>query len=221
MRLLLIRHAQTPANVSGIISTVRPGPGLTPLGHEQAAALPAALTGDSISAIYVSPLVRTSLTAAPLAETLGLASIEVEGLEEIEAGDLEDLGDHRSVMTYFQTVIAWVEGEPERAMPGGPDGTAFFDRFDRAVAQIAEEVHPDATVAVVSHGASIRAWVAARATNLGDDFAEMTILDNTSVVILVGSPADGWIVESWAGTPLGGADLADPTAPDPTGHPEN
>lgn len=217
MRLLLIRHAQTPANVQGVLETARPGPGLAPLGREQAAAVPDAVAGERIAAIYVSPLVRTTLTATPLAEHLGLPTIEREGFEEIEAGSLEGRSDRASVHAYLETVFAWLSGDPGRAMPGGPDGTAFFARFDGALARVAAEHPADATVAVFSHGAAIRVWVAARGRNLGPDFAGATMLDNTGIVVLTGSPADGWIVETWAGTPVGGDELADPAAADPTG----
>ncbi|MFI5427738.1 histidine phosphatase family protein [Aeromicrobium sp. UC242_57] len=39
MRLILIRHGQTPANVDGVLESTVPGPGLTELGLEQAAEL--------------------------------------------------------------------------------------------------------------------------------------------------------------------------------------
>jgi probable phosphoglycerate mutase len=68
VRLLLIRHGQTPHNVTGALDTAFPGAGLTALGEAQARALPTALSGETISAIYASPLVRTQLTATPLAE---------------------------------------------------------------------------------------------------------------------------------------------------------
>lgn len=45
MRLLLIRHGQTPSNLKHLLDTAAPGPGLTPLGQDQAAALPQALAG--------------------------------------------------------------------------------------------------------------------------------------------------------------------------------
>ena len=77
MRLLLIRHGQTPANVRGLLATARPGPGLTKLGRRQAGSLAEsmladAVAGEQIAAIYVSPLTRTAQTAAPLAASLGL-----------------------------------------------------------------------------------------------------------------------------------------------------
>ncbi|MCU1481312.1 MAG: histidine phosphatase family protein, partial [Subtercola sp.] len=36
-------------------------------------------------------------------------------------------------------------------------------------------------------------------------------------VMLEGSPDAGWVTTEWAGEPLGGAQLEDATAPDPTG----
>ena len=72
MRLLIIRHAQTPANVRGELDTAHPGPGLTQLGTLQAGRIPAALAHEPIEAIFVSTLVRTRLTAHPLAGSLGL-----------------------------------------------------------------------------------------------------------------------------------------------------
>lgn len=216
MRLLLIRHGQTPANVRGELATARPGPGLTALGDEQAAAIPGALAAERIAAIYVSPLTRTSATAAPLARVLGLEPVVREGLEEIEAGDLEDRNDLPSVMRYVKPAFGWAAGELDERIPGSIDGHEFFARFDAAIARIAAD-HPDDTVAVVSHGAAIRVWTASRAANLTADSHHIRHLDNTGVVVLNGSPADGWTVETWAGEPIGGDDLADPTAPDPTG----
>lgn len=72
MRLLLIRHGQTPSNLKHLLDTAEPGPGLTSLGQKQAAALPDALASERIDALYASTLVRTQLTAAPLAAATGL-----------------------------------------------------------------------------------------------------------------------------------------------------
>jgi broad specificity phosphatase PhoE len=218
MRLLLIRHGQTPANVRGEIATARPGPGLTKLGRRQAASIVDAVAGEQIAAVYVSPLTRTAETAAPLAASIGLEPQVLEGLEEIEAGELEDRRDMPSVMVYVRTVFGWAAGDLDVRMPGAIDGNEFFARFDGAIATIAGR-HPDATVAIVSHGAAIRVWSGARARNLGAEFVNSTHLDNTGVVVLNGSPLDGWMAETWAGEPVGGLELADHTAADPLGDP--
>jgi broad specificity phosphatase PhoE len=113
-------------------------------------------------------------------------------------------------------VFGWAAGDLDVAMPGAGDGNAFFARFDAAIETIAER-HPDATVAVVSHGAAIRVWAGARAANLDAHYGAHQQLDNTGVVVLSGSPADGWRAETWAGEPIGGPELVDHDAADPTG----
>jgi broad specificity phosphatase PhoE len=217
MRILFVRHGQTPANVRGILDTAAPGPGLTELGTRQAEAIVEALGHESIAAIYVSTLVRTHETAAPLAAALGLTPVELAGTHEIEAGDLEDRSDHDAVRTYMTTVFSWGSGDPAPVMPGGPDGHAFFARFDGAIEQVVAGHPADATVVVVSHGAAIRVWTGARVQNLGDGFTADNHLDNTGIVVVDGSPDAGWTALSWGGTPVGGERFVDPTADDPTG----
>jgi broad specificity phosphatase PhoE len=222
MRLLLIRHGQTPANVLGALDTAAPGPGLTELGRAQAAAIPDALASERIDAIYVSRLVRTRQTAAPLARVRDeMHRVVLPGLHEIGAGKLEGRRDKRSIKKYLETVWAWGSGSLDARMPGGDDGHEFFGRFDADIARIASDHDADhdadATVAVFSHGAAIRVWSAARAGNISPEFPGRTHLDNTGVVILRGSPGAGWTMESFAGEPIGGSSLGDASAHDVTG----
>lgn len=206
MRLLLIRHGQTPGNVLGQLDTAHPGPGLTDLGLQQAATLTESLRAEPIAALYASTLVRTQLTAGPLA---GERKLDVEvrsGLHEIEAGELELRSDRDSVRRYLETVYAWGLGDLGVAMPGGPDGHAFFGRFDEEIAAIAASGAPVA--AAVSHGAAIRVWVASRARNIAPSFAAENALDNTGIVVLEGSPTEGWTLTSWAGRAVGETPLS-------------
>lgn len=198
MRLLLVRHAQTPSNVAFLLDTATPGPGLTALGEQQAAALPEALADENIEALYASTLIRTQLTAAPLAAARGLDVIVRDGIREISAGDLEMLDGHSEAgRLYMETIFAWSAGDTALRMPGGESGAEALARYD---AVVAEAVRGGAgTVALVSHGAAIRMWTAARAHNVEVGFAAARPLDNTGVVILEGSPDDGWKALSWAG----------------------
>lgn len=215
MRLLLIRHGQTPANVRGVLDTAIPGPRLTPLGERQAAEIPEALSNEPIERIAVSSMIRTRLTAEPLASTRGLEIDEYRGLHEIEAGDLEHRSDEASVRLYLTTVFAWAEGRLDERMPGGTDGHDFFTRYDDDIATIAEGC--TGTAVVFSHGAAIRVWAGGMASNVDASFAEKNPLDNTGIVELDGSPDDGWVLNSWAGAPLGGPEVTDVAAEDPTG----
>lgn len=215
MRLHLIRHGQTPANVLGLIDTDRPGPGLTELGHAQAARIPSALADTPVEALYASTLVRTQLTATPLAEHRSLDLTVLDGVHEVEAGELEGRSDRDAVIAYLKTTFAWGSGELDVRMPGGPSGRDFFGRFD---ADIESVLSTDAAAAaIVSHGAAIRVWVARHARNVGPRFAAEHSLENTGVVVLAGSFRDGWTLVEWAGEPVGGAAVTDESAPDPTG----
>lgn len=214
MRLLLIRHGQTPANVRGELDTGHPGPGLTGIGQAQAAAIPAALAHESIDAVFASTLVRTQLTAAPLAASLGVDVRVLPGIHEIEAGDLEMATDHDSYRVYLGTAYSWGSGDRSPVMPGATDGHAFFDRFDTSMAQVLSS--GASTAVVVSHGAAMRVWVAGVARGFRAQDAADHDLDNTALIVLEHDD-DGWRLESWNGAPLGGRALADDTAEDPTG----
>ncbi|MFD4601688.1 histidine phosphatase family protein [Streptomyces sp. NPDC058464] len=198
MRLLLIRHGQTPTNVDFLLDTAVPGPGLTALGERQAAALPGALADEDIEALYVSTLTRTQLTAAPLAAARGLDPLVRDGIREVSAGDLELLPGHSERgEEYMRTVFAWAAGNTALRMPGGETGDEALGRYDAVIAEAAAS--GAGTVAMVSHGAVIRLWTAARADNVDVPYAASRPLDNTGVVILEGSPADGWKALSWQG----------------------
>jgi broad specificity phosphatase PhoE len=214
MRLILIRHGQTSSNVAGVLDTRIPGPGLTDLGRTQAAALPETLRDEAIGALYVSTVVRTHETAAPLAHALGLAPVERAGIREIGAGDLEMRGDRASVVEYVDTMIRWVAGEDELRLAGDETGREFAARFNAVVAEAEDAGH--GTVALVSHGAAIRCWSGMRARGLDAAFVADHPLENTGVVVLEGSGRD-WTLESWEGEPASG--VGDDAPSGPTGEP--
>jgi broad specificity phosphatase PhoE len=214
VRLILVRHGETPSNVAGALDTARPGAPLTELGHRQAAAIPAVLTTEPIAAVHASPLVRTQLTAGPLATARGVDVVVSEGLEEIGAGELEMHTEASSIDTYAQTVAAWIAGDLGVRMPGAEDGHTFFERYAAAVRALAGGHPDDATVVAFSHGAAIRTFASAH----GGPREERLL--NTGAVVLEGSPSLGWSVTGWSRDPLGGPHLADPAAVDPTCDPD-
>lgn len=216
MRLILIRHGQTPANVDGVIQSEAPGPGLTALGTEQAAAVPAALAAEAIDSISVSKLIRTHLTAAPLAAASGIEPVQRPGLHEIEAGDTEGRTDKESMHAYLRPMRAWADGQLDAAIPGAFDGHHFYARFDADVAAIAAT--GSQVAAIVSHGAAIRAWVGGRARNIDPHFTVDHDLHNTGIAIMEGDPDDGWTLISWQDEPVDPA-LVDASAEDPIGEP--
>jgi broad specificity phosphatase PhoE len=217
MRLILVRHGQTPANVGGLLDTAEPGCDLTDLGREQALALPAVLADQPVEAVYASVLVRTQQTAGPLAQLRGLDIHVRRGIREIQAGDLEMLGDDASVRTYLETTFAWSAGRLDARIPGGENGHEVYARYDDVVAEAAAAVR---CAVLVSHGSVIRSWTAAHATNITTAFASQRPLANTGVVVLEGSPAEGWTATSWEGRTVEVAGAPDARAGDgPGGEP--
>jgi len=213
MRLLLIRHGQTSSNVIRALDTAVPGADLTDLGREQAAAVPEALADEPIDAIYVSNLVRTQQTAAPLAAARGLEPVIREGLREVDAGDLEMNSDFDSMKAYVGTFIKWAGEDYDARIPGGENGHDAFDRFDAVVAEAAALGLQN--VAIVSHGAMIRYWVARATVNIDAEFTRNNDLTNTAVVVVTGDPETGWLTESWTGEAVGGPQLTDLAADGP------
>ncbi|PPF67516.1 MULTISPECIES: histidine phosphatase family protein [unclassified Rathayibacter] len=210
MRLLLIRHGQTPSNVAGLLDTRVPGPGLTDLGRTQAAALPGQLAGEGIGALLVSTMVRTHETAAPLAAALGLEPIERDGIREVAAAGLEMRGDDAAVEEYMGTVFRWAGGETSIRLAGGETGDEFAARYDAVVAEAEALGHE--VVALISHGAAIRCWAGLRSLDLDARFIADHLLDNTGVVVLEGS-GDAWTLVSWQGEPVSGVGAAAPSGP--------
>jgi broad specificity phosphatase PhoE len=213
VRLLLIRHAQIPSNVLGILDTDAPGPSLTELGRRQALALGDTLGDEPIEAAWASTLVRTQETIAPTAEGRRLPLAVLDGLREIRAGDLEGERTREAQLAYMHTVFAWATGERDRRMPGGESGHDFFARFEAALEEVAASGAEEAVV--VSHGAAIRCW-SATVDGADRSFLAERPLPNTAIVAVEGEPG-AWRMRAWREFPVG-QPIAPPTPDeDPTG----
>lgn len=210
MRIVLLRHGQTTSNISHALDTLVPGPGLTDLGRRQAAAVPAVLVGSGtvVDAVWASTAVRAQQTAQPLAESLGLDVGVLDGLREIEAGELEMRTDEDAVRRYVENTVAWGRGELSARLPGAQDGAEVLARFDDAVRQVV--AGGGSCAVVVSHGAVIRLWTALRVG--GVDIASMAQrwMENTGAVTVeaVADAERPWRLVDWHGEPLGGAEMA-------------
>jgi broad specificity phosphatase PhoE len=194
MRLLLVRHAQTASNVGRALDTAPPGAALTDLGHRQAARLVAGLAGECLDVVAASPLLRAQQTAQPIIAARGLAAMTLDGLREIEAGDLEMHTAAESIARYRSVIHAWATGELDVVMPGGSSGHEFLNRFDQAVRSAG---NAGARITAVSHGAAIRTWVAARCHGVDSAAVSGRALANTGVVIVEGPANAGWWLVDW------------------------
>lgn len=198
MRLLLIRHAEIPTNVERRLETRVPGPSLTATGRRQAMELADRLAPEGISRVFRSPLRRTEETIQPFLDRTSLDARVLAGLAEIEAGELESRNDEEARDTYHGVMLDWVDGRADGRIPGGPSGREFLARFDVAITEATGG--SEGTIAVVSHGAALRTWAAARCTNLDRDFVAHQPIPNTGVIELRReSPGALWRCASWLG----------------------
>jgi broad specificity phosphatase PhoE len=201
LRLVLVRHAQTTANVEGILDTRLPGYPLSEEGHQQAAELAERLAGEPVVAVYASRALRARQTARPVAAPHGLATQVLDGVHEVFIGDLEGCQAPDAHYRLHELYRTWHYGDLEAARPGGESAKQVLDRYLAAVAAI-RSAHQGGTAVLVSHGAATRLAVVALAANVDGSFAAPRLLSNTATVLLqvVGT---GWRCLRWDDTELG------------------
>ncbi len=202
MKLTLVRHGETAANVAGELDTAVPGPGLTERGSTQAVALVERFVGEPFGAVWTSAHRRTQLTAAPVAADRQLAPRVRPELGEFSAGDLEGRSDAAAMTVFLDVMHAWIGGDLDPAMPGGESGHQVMRRMDAALTEISAA--GDDAALVVSHGGVLRIWAARRCMNVTTEFAMANYLVNTGVIVVTGSAGEGWHCESWDQAPTRG-----------------
>lgn len=202
LRLLLVRHGQTESNIHHRLDSRPPGPPLTELGQQQAAALAQRLAGQPVGAVYSSVAVRAIQTAAPIAGCHGLPVRATVGLHEVFCGDYEYSNEPAHVEEFIDISRSWHAGDLDRPVPGGECARQLLGRFLPVVAGIRAE-HPDGVVVLVSHSAALRLVGHTLAGTASTALASAYYLRNCSVITLEADGA-GWRCLDWAGTPVPG-----------------
>jgi broad specificity phosphatase PhoE len=195
--LTFIRHAESEANAAEVASTTVPGPPLTPVGQEQAAALADRLSGEGFDGIYASQMVRTQQSAAPLSKELGEQVTVLPGLNEIPAGWFEGIPVADTSGTFLLGPQAWLKGDRRFGIPGSEDGDEFNGAFTNAVQKIYES--GDDKPIAFSSGLAVMMWTLMNARNGKQSLLTDHPLPNTGRVVLTGNPTMGWTLMSWDG----------------------
>ena len=191
-RLYLVRHGETTSNVMKRLDTAMPGAALTDFGGRQAARF--GLENIAASGRPVTLISSVARRAQQTAEV-------VDGLHEVQVGDLEDRNDKEAYLTFSSIVERWHHGETSVALPGGESLDDVFDRYLPVVEDLAQRylAGPQGRdVYVVSHGAAIR-LIAARLAGIDPGFAVSNHLPNTGVVELSYAPGSdsAWSAHRW------------------------
>jgi broad specificity phosphatase PhoE len=163
MRLILIRHGQTQANVELRLSGWTDDP-LDELGLRQAAATAQMVAAEGpVTRIYASPLLRARTTAQHIAEALGATEvIERPGLRERNFGIFESMLIQSIAEQYPEMAVAWAErGATDWGPPEGELPHEFVERIMGELNAIIEQHGEDERVLVVTHGGVISVAMAA------------------------------------------------------------
>jgi broad specificity phosphatase PhoE len=146
MKLIIVRHGETPANKQKIIQGQLPGE-LSPYGRLQARLLGARLKTEPLTHIWSSPLARARETASFIA---AFHPIKVEIFPELKErcfGNLEG----RKFEVYSEALEE--SGQPFFAFrpPGGESLQSLEKRLHPMLKRL-EELPPAATILIVAHG---------------------------------------------------------------------
>jgi broad specificity phosphatase PhoE len=157
MRLILVRHGQTPCNLHDIWHGWDECE-LNEAGVAQAEAAATRLAGEPIEAVYCSDSKRTIQTASAVALRHGLTPIPDPAFRERSAGRFEGLTIDR-VLAIQPNV--WDERSSDFWGWRPPNGETLKEVLDRVLAGIARvrAEYPQATVAIATHMNPVRTLI--------------------------------------------------------------
>lgn len=201
MFLTFIRHGESAGNASGLIDTSTPGPELTDKGWAQAEAVAGYLSDCKFDGIYASKMIRTQQTAQPTSDRCGSPVTVEPGLHEIEAGIYEGKPEHEAGQGYFEAPIQWIQGNLDARIPGSINGHEFKKRMDDSIRDI--QNRGSKRPMIFSHGGAIMVWTMLSVSDPDLSKLQNDPLQNTSRVVVKGTPEKGWRLVSWDGTPVG------------------
>jgi broad specificity phosphatase PhoE len=161
VKLLLVRHGQSIANLEGRLQGQFDSP-LTDLGREQARALGRRLQREewAISAIYASDLSRAAETAEVLAAILDAPSVLDERLREYDVGVLNGI-IWKEIEFLYPDIWHGLHHSTEWVpIPEEEGNDAFHARLVAWLADMQARHDEEESVAVVSHGGSL-GWLLA------------------------------------------------------------
>jgi alpha-ribazole phosphatase len=155
---MLVRHAQCVEDAEGRCYG-RLDIELSDYGRAQSRQLAERLSSESVAAVVSSPLLRALETARPIAESQGLALSVLDGLRELDFGELEGMSYEEIAGSQPALYAQWMQAPTAVRFPDGES----FDELRRRVADAVSRLRQAYTgrlVVAVTHGGVIRAVLA-------------------------------------------------------------
>lgn len=194
-----IRHGHNPANERHQLSHKIIDYPLTGLGVTQATALAGQLARQPRpAAIYASPLRRAAQTAEIIAARTSNDVITVEGLRELDVGDLDGRSDEDAWAIYRQVLVGWRTGKHDSAFPGGEDYHQMTARLSAALGSALRHP-PGSRILIIGHGGTIRAAIPVLCPATPEPASD---LPNCGIAELALNPAPAGVVGTLKHWPL-------------------
>ncbi|MFF2553497.1 histidine phosphatase family protein [Nocardia sp. NPDC058058] len=217
-KLILVRHGETEGNVAKILDTRLPGLPLTERGVAQAKTFGANLSTPP-RRLFSSEALRARQTGGHIADATGVKLETLEGMQEVQLGDLEGLNTREAHETFQDVYHAWHFGDLSQRVPGGETGMEVLDRYVPTLERLRDEYLSDddsGDIILVSHGAVMR-LVSRELASVPRLFAANNHLDNTDTIELLPHTDGTWECTRWGRyLPPFGEETA-PTGDDPMG----
>ncbi|MCB0153336.1 MAG: histidine phosphatase family protein [Anaerolineae bacterium] len=189
MRLMIVRHGQSQANVAHLLQGQSQGT-LTAIGRAQAERLSQSLSQTPFDLILSSDLARAQETARIIARATGVPLELTTALREWHVGELD--GQPQAIL---KQVLAGASLPELDFKPAG--GESLRELWQRAAAFLSQlvERYPEKTVLLCSHGDFIRMLLGHL---LGQEIEEAVKrkLDNTALTILEDDGQGHWVLET-------------------------
>ena len=186
MRLVLIRHAHSQSNASGVLSGRLPNVHLSDKGIKQSQQLSERLGNFAIAQLRVSPMERCFETISPWLNDVVLKNspdfepIIDPSLNEVDYGDWSG----KKLITLARKK-EWrtVQESPSRMYFPGGEGIAQMQSRAMSVVHELAKLPDSKTAVIVSHGDVIKSIVASALGTHLDEFQRI-IIDPASVSVL-------------------------------------
>ena len=154
--------------------------GLSPRGHQQAAAVAKYLHQRPLSAIYASPMKRVQQTLAPMLVNGAPKPVILPDLREVDFGDWTGLAWDEVQAKFGISAFAWLEQLECGGIANAESAETLQDRVEPCLRQILAD-HSGQQVAVACHGGIIRVllsillrWPLARMGAFEIEYASLT-----------------------------------------------
>ncbi len=151
MKILLVRHGETLANKTQLVLGTSEVP-LTDLGKRQAEAAAQKISSMNPlpGLLFSSPYYRAKETAGYISKITGLNPIYVDGLKEMDSGDMEGIKASEMNDKYPEYMARWRQDHSTARPPGGETLREVHTRAWKSTLEIFNNYNED-LIALVAH----------------------------------------------------------------------